>query len=155
MAGFDNDVCWNKNFDFRGIDPPTAQITSSGQLPIGTGGDPAISIGVLTSPDSSIGIGYSDPDITLKISNQVVEKTATYTATSSDYFINCTANSFTVDLPTSSGITGKQYQIKNSGTGVITIDADGTETIDGELTQSLIQDESMTLISNGTNWYII
>ena len=85
----------------------------------------------------------------------VTSITETYTVVANDYFINCTANSFTVNLPSASSLVGKVYQIKNSGTGTITVDANGSQTIDGDLTQSLAQDESITIISDGSNWYII
>ena len=84
-----------------------------------------------------------------------VAKTATYTVTSSDYLINCTANSFTVRLPTAADIAGRSYVIKNSGTGIITIDATLSQTIDGNLTIDLYQYDSATIVSDGTNWIII
>lgn len=198
MAGFDNETLYAENWDFRGASPVQAQATSEGQLPIATGVSPAIEVGTLNSPDSTINIGYSNPNITLisgstlattfttdsgsatpnnkiikilsgpnvsteassntvtiKSNSQVTEKTADYTATGNDYFINCTTNSFTITLPSAALLAGKVFEIKNSGTGTITIDADGTETIDGDLTQSLIEDESMTVISNGSNWFIV
>lgn len=82
-------------------------------------------------------------------------KLANYTLTADDSSIECTANSFTITLPTAVGIDGKIYTIKNTGTGVITIDANGTETIDNELTQTITQWDSITLQSNGINWIII
>jgi hypothetical protein len=70
--------------------------------------------------------------------------------------IDCVANSFTVTLPTAVGIAGKQYCIKNSGTGVITIDANGLQTIDGALNFFLsTQYESIWIISDGANWKVI
>lgn len=67
MAGFDNDVMWADNYDFRGVDPPAAQVTASGQLPIGTGASPAISVGLITSPLGTLSIGYSNPNITIDL----------------------------------------------------------------------------------------
>ena len=84
-----------------------------------------------------------------------VAKTATYVITAADYTINCTANTFTVTLPTAVGCAGRIYNIKNSGTGVITVDANGTETIDGELTQTLNQYDNMQIQSTNTNWIIL
>jgi len=71
MSGFDNEVLYADNYDFRGQVPVVAQVTAEGQLPIGTGASPAIEVGVLTSPDSSITIGYSNPDITLQAGDAV------------------------------------------------------------------------------------
>lgn len=82
--------------------------------------------------------------------------TALRTLDNTDYFVDCTANTFTVTLPTAVGITGRQYIIKNSGTGVITVDGNGSETIDGQTTWALpAQYDSITIMSDGTNWKII
>lgn len=83
-----------------------------------------------------------------------IAKTGTYTITANDYLIDCTANTFTVTLPTAVAINGRTYVIKNSGSGVITLEGDGTETIDGALTQTLVQYDSLVVVSNGTNWII-
>ncbi len=82
--------------------------------------------------------------------------TALRTLDNTDYFIDCTANTFTVTLPTAVGITGRQCIIKNSGTGVITVDGNGSETIDGQTTWALpAQYDSITIMSDGANWKII
>ena len=81
--------------------------------------------------------------------------TALTTLDDEDYQIECTANSFTITLPTAVGIEGREYSIKNSGTGVITIDGDGTETIDGEITRPLTYQENLVIMSNGTGWIIL
>jgi len=106
-----------------------------------------------------VGIGTAAPTSTLhndgSFALAYVAKTATYTFSASDYTVNCTANTFTVNLPTAVGITGRIYVLKNSGTGVITLDADGTETIDGLLTKSLNQWSSLMVQSDGANWIIL
>jgi hypothetical protein len=83
-------------------------------------------------------------------------KTASYTVTDDDFTIDCTSGTFDVTLLTSVGRIGKVLNIKNSGTGVITVNPDGTETIDGSLTAVLsTQYESITIQSNGANWVIL
>lgn len=83
-------------------------------------------------------------------------RTTTYTATTSDYFIDCTTGTFTVNLFTAVGNTGRILIIKNSGTGTITVDPNGTQTIDGATTQTLsTQWSRVHIISDGTNWKII
>jgi len=82
-------------------------------------------------------------------------KTATYTITVNDYQIECTANSFTVTLPTASGISGQVFSIKNSGTGTITVATTSSQTIDGSLTQTLAQRDNIVVMSNGTGWIIL
>lgn len=85
-----------------------------------------------------------------------VAKTTTYAASSTDSTIDCTSGTFTVTLPTAVGITGRIYTIKNSGTGVITIATTSSQTIDGTTTKTLpVQYNSLTLVSNGSNWVII
>ena len=81
--------------------------------------------------------------------------TATDTFSAASETINCTANTFTVNLPTAVGIQGTTYTLVNSGTGVITLDANGTETINGSLTIDIRkQYVSRTVQSDGTNWII-
>ena len=84
-----------------------------------------------------------------------VQKSATYTIANDNYYIECTANSFTLSLPTAVGIGGQTFVIKNSGTGTITVDANGSQTIDGAITAVMsTQYEAITIVSNGTDWII-
>lgn len=105
------------------------------------------------------GIATAVPNSTLHVQGSLalayVAKTAVYTATVSDYTIDCTANTFTVSLPTAVGITGRIYVVKNSGAGTITIDPSGAETIDGAATATLVAGASITTQSTGANWIII
>lgn len=84
-----------------------------------------------------------------------VTTTANYTATANDDVINCTSGTFTVTLPTAVGLTGKRFEIKNTGSGVITIDGNAAETIDGAATVSVPQYFSYSLVSDGANWIIV
>lgn len=87
-----------------------------------------------------------------------------YTAVSSaysidvntDYAVDCTSGTFTVTLPTAVGISGRIFVIKNSGTGVISVNTTSGQTIDGagSLTIST-QYASFTVMSTGANWIII
>jgi hypothetical protein len=61
----------------------------------------------------------------------------------------------TVNLPTAVGYEGLSFVIKYTGTGTATVDGNGTETIDGATTRALIQNESIEIVSNGSNWLII
>lgn len=93
---------------------------------------------------------------------QYVEKTAAYTCSDSDKTINCLSGTFTVTLPTAVGITGREYLIKNTGTGggVITLDAFGSEALDGALTFVLKNTANPTdvngvaVLSTGAGWII-
>jgi hypothetical protein len=81
-----------------------------------------------------------------------------YTILPTDSFINVTA-AVILTLPTANGVTGQMYTIKNSATsGVLRIDASGgqtIETIDGRTSFYLpVQYQTITVISNGSNWLI-
>ena len=87
--------------------------------------------------------------------SNIVEITEDYVITSDDNIILCDGT-ITVTLPPADGLAGKKYYIKNIGTGVVTIDGYGTETIDDGLTAVLeCQYEGLTLTSNGTEWFIL
>lgn len=90
---------------------------------------------------------------TLPFTNQ----TGTYTIDNTDCVVNCTGNgTFTVTLPTAVGVEGQYFIIKNSGTGVITVEGDGSETLDGLANKILaIKNESITVVSDGSNWIIV
>ena len=52
--------------------------------------------------------------------------------------------------------SGFKYQIKNRSTNTITIDPNGSEAIDGSSTFALsTQNASVTLLTDGSNWFII
>ncbi len=84
-----------------------------------------------------------------------VEKSAAYTLSTSDYMVNCTANTFTVTLPTAVGMIGKLYEVKNTGTGLITVTTTSGQTIDGSTTQELNQYDAILVQSNGANWVVV
>lgn len=113
-----------------------------------------------------LGIGTTTPHSHLQVSGSQAIKTtnvsADYTITSDDYLIRVTSTAAarTITLPTAAGIAGRVYEIKDTsggaGTNNITIDADGTETIDGAATATISAHYgSIKLASNGTNWDLI
>lgn len=85
-------------------------------------------------------------------------KTSTYTATTSDavILVDGTSTAFTVNLYTAVGNAGRRLRIKRTdGTfaNAITIDPNGSETIDGSTTKTLYtQYEEWDLVSDGSNW---
>ena len=86
--------------------------------------------------------------------SKITSVTAAYIAQASDEVLLCNGT-FTVTLPTASGIGGKVYQIKNVGTGLVTVDGYSTETIDGSLTIVVNPGSNLYVISDGANWVII
>lgn len=86
----------------------------------------------------------------------ITTKTDDYTATSEDNVILCNkATAMTITLPEASGHEGRVYNIKNINIGTVTVDADGSQTIDGNLTVNLAQYDSLTIISDTLGWYIL
>ena len=59
----------------------------------------------------------------------------------------------TIELPSAVTAGANWFcMIRNSGTGILTILPDGTDTIDGVITLDLQLTESVTLVSDGANW---
>lgn len=104
MAGFDNDVCYGFNLDFRGVEPVQATLVSDGQMLIASTalnvGGTHINVGTLTSPSGTVTIGYSSPNITLDVPGAGTawsEKNSNFTAAADNGYF-CTA-ALTVTLP--------------------------------------------------------
>lgn len=88
----------------------------------------------------------------------ITSKVATYTAVLSDFLIkvDTTSGAANVNLFTAIGNNSKELIIKNMGTNNLTIDANGTETIDGSLTKILTNKYSaVNIFSDGANWVIV
>jgi hypothetical protein len=132
----------------------------NGTTTLGTTNTGAISASSVNAPSGSGTFGnlYSNGIVQmLGVNVKYRNISATYTATTSDdYFINITTGTFTLNLPTAATPYGQVYVIKNSGTGTITVDPNGSQTIDGATTFTMnVQNGSITIISDGTNWKIV
>lgn len=107
----------------------------------------------------SVGINATTPNSTLQITGSVsysyIAKTAIYTIGANDHVINCTANTFTVTLPTAVGITGRVYIIKNSGAGTITLATTSSQNIDASTTQSITAGNVIRVVSTNAGWIMI
>lgn len=82
-------------------------------------------------------------------------QTTTYAILTTDHMINATSGTFTATLPTAASNTGKTFIIKNSGTGVLTLATTSSQTIDGATTRTMNEHDSVTVVSNGSNWVVI
>lgn len=82
--------------------------------------------------------------------------TATTTLDSSYSTVLCNSGSaLTVNLPAAASHTGRVFYIKNINSGIVTIDGNASETIDGATTYSLtLQYQGVLIVSDGTNWFI-
>lgn len=88
----------------------------------------------------------------------ILTKTATYSvaATDGQNVLILASNTITINLYAVSGNTGKTITVKNAGSGTITLDASGSETIDGALTQTIsAANQSLTLVCTGSAWVLI
>jgi hypothetical protein len=114
--------------------------------------DPGTSGNVLTSDGTTwTSAAPSGGSATLTIQN----KTSAYTVVAGDLgtIINCTSGTFTVALDAAATLgSGFNCWIWNTGTGTITIDPSGAETIDGLTTPVLRRGEGTQIVCDGTNW---
>ena len=67
----------------------------------------------------------------------------------------CTGSPTLSLLTNASAGEGFYFSVKNQGSGVVTLDPDGGETIDGQSTKSIGPNQSALIISNGTQWYTL
>jgi hypothetical protein len=87
-------------------------------------------------------------------------KTSNYTigATDTVVFANATSGNVTITLPTASGVSGYRFYVKriDSSGNTCAVARSGSDTIDGQTSINLdAQYTSLTLVSDGSAWYII
>jgi ribosomal protein S4E len=119
-----------------------------------------------------VGIGTNAPNSTLQVTGSIstnikAQTAATYTIAATDHTVFCNlAASMTVTLPTAVGISGRIYIIKNINTNSsssITINTTSGQTIDTYASGGIVISylghsgfaSTITLQSNGSNWYIL
>lgn len=91
---------------------------------------------------------------------EVVTVTANYTMVDIDALIlgNAASGSLTVTLLTAAGREGRRIAVKKTDSSIntVTIDAAGSETLDGATTVVLTQQNAVRdYISDGTNWRLL
>lgn len=89
---------------------------------------------------------------------QTVTEDTTLDDTYGSVLVDATAENIKITLPTATSSTRRLYDVKkiDSTSNTVTVDADGTEEIDGELTQVItLQWDSMSLKSDGSQWFIV
>ena len=111
------------------------------------------------------GWGDTDIDGNLVVTGALSWKTRTVTTTSATLgeetvvFVDdeTAGGTVTLNLPVAANVSGRLYYIKKLGTtGSIVIDPNASETIDGGATVTiLLALNSVTIISNGTSWFIL
>lgn len=131
-----------------------ATITDNGLLKGHTGASRTDQI-----QNTGITVGDSDEVEGAIIVPAVVTVTGNTTLTVANVVVLCDASSgsLTITLPAAATKVGLYYIKKIDSSGnTVTIDGNGSETIDDALTVVIsIQYESKTLAPDGSNWYII
>jgi hypothetical protein len=69
--------------------------------------------------------------------------------------INWTGGIGTFNLPTGVSNDGFFFSVKNSGSGQVTLDMNGADTIDGFATKDIAVGESFIVVCDGTTWFTI
>jgi len=118
-------------------------------------GDLTVNIYNDSEVDASIMVWYGSPSLVTIGPHDVRTVNANTTATTADKILYCTSGAITVTLYTAVGNTGRDLYIDNASVGIVTVDGDGVETIEGELTQTLVPDTSIHIYSTGAGWRII
>lgn len=115
--------------------------------------------GTSTADASSLaGYGLLASGLTLSQSSNVSTKNADYTILTSDRAATLVNTGGTITFALTAAATlGSNWfcQVKNRGSGTLTIDPDGAETIDGDSTLALASNESCIIVCNGTSFYTV
>ena len=85
-------------------------------------------------------------------------QSASFTVDQTFTWVTTGGTTRTATLPTALGIAGRQYTIKkvDAGIGLVVVDADGAQTIDGALAYTLYaQYDSVTIVSDGAVWWVV
>jgi len=100
--------------------------------------------------------GYKASRLAVNVSSK--SSSDTVLATDAILLADATSGAVTLTLPAASAVSGRVYNFKkiDSSSNNVTIARDGSDTIDGATSFVLdSQYEAITLVSNGSNWFII
>jgi hypothetical protein len=114
---------------------------------------------------SQVGIGTTVPNSTLDVRGSLSTSLRYFTTNTTALITDNTlvfsgTVATTLTLPTAASIAGRTYRVKNASatlpSPIVTIATTAAQTIDGLATWSLTdQYQTVTLVSNGTNWSIV
>lgn len=92
----------------------------------------------------------------VKLASVYQAKTATYPVTAADSVIDCTTGTFKVTLPDAATVTGREFIVRNSGTGIITIARTSSQTVDGVNADVILAGKGfLEVVSNGASWNVL
>ena len=125
--------------------------TSRARASFSAGSNITIVDGVISSTSS----GASRPTYSTISSFPLTISAPASTVVKERYYLNNGSSAVTVNLPAIATCDGLELTIKLLGTGTATIDASGSETIDGALTFALtLQNSSINLVATSSGWRI-
>jgi len=116
---------------------------------------------IIGLPSVSSGGGGGASDYLSTLTNAEISITGATTATiNRQHVVTGTTSPYTVTLPAASGNAGNFLSFRFGPTltqlsVLVTLDGNGSETIDGELTRICWAGESCTLYCDGSNWFKI
>lgn len=123
MSGFDNEILYADNVDFRGVDPVAAQMVADGQLLIGSTATPNIKAATLTE-GTGVDITNASGSITVAVSgggfNWEVVTDASATMVASTGYVANRGTLCTLTLPAAVTL-GDVFKVVNIGAGFVRI----------------------------------
>lgn len=118
--------------------------------------DPSVTYKLVLTQSDDTEIYTEDPvsESTTVVGNDIITKTATYTTVAGDEgkVIECTGTFTLTLLPAATAAAGFTQVVTNVGTGIITVDGNASETINGKTTVVLGVNESLFIACDGSNW---
>ena len=118
----------------------------------------AVSVASLTSSGNATILGTCafGQAVSLKGLSLLVRAVTTTTSVNATDNVLTVSGTVTITLPTALG-SGRQYTLKNMGTGTVTVVvAGGTQTIDGATSFAMsVQNQSRTFQADGSNYQIV
>jgi hypothetical protein len=116
--------------------------------------------------NNRLGLGTSSPasvlDVRGSMALNLVSKTSSYTATTTDnvLLVSAASGNLTLTLPTAAGITGRIYTVKRTDSttaNTVTVATTSSQTIDGATTYTRLWDQNtyVQVISDGANWQML
>lgn len=97
-------------------------------------------------------------DAHLWVGSPVSGSDSPYTVTLEPFLLcNTDGGAITINLPPAATSSGQPCSIKNIGTSGndVTVDAHSSETIDDNATQSVSDYECLSIVCDGTKWWVI
>jgi hypothetical protein len=87
----------------------------------------------------------------------ITDIAGTYTVLDTDHTVRVTSGTFDLTLLSAVGNTGRIFNLKNSGTGVVTLLTTAGQLIDAYASGDIVlyQYDNITVQSDGTNWIIL